>query len=422
MSGEASLTEAIEKSILTSPTEKRFVAGKTPIKLQEVPFGLEEVNEAIDSLMTTQLVMGKKTKIFEDEWSRWVGRPYSVCVNSGSSALLLVMMWLKFHKARQTGRSEILIPAVTWSTSLFPAMIVGLKPVLVDVDLNNLCVNSFAPFITDNTLAVMPVHLMGHACRMDVITEEARKHDLIVIEDCCEAHGTRYKGKKVGTFGDAGVWSFMFSHHITTIEGGMISVDDLDCADTFRMFRAHGWIRDVSGERKAKVIKENPDIHPSFLFADMGINVRPTEITASFGIHQLKRLDDFVELRRKAFKRIGEELSCYSEFIACFSEAENEYLSPFAYPLLVRDRAPFSRKDLRSFLEEHKIETRPIEGSNLSQHPFMRLYPDLVEIRGDLRNAAMVHERGFFFGLNQTTDEEKISYVAEIFRRFFAKL
>ena len=284
----------IKKYIKDNLIQENFIPGKTTVRLQEIPFGFEEVYEAFKSLLSTYLVMGAKTEIFEQEWSKWLGKRHSTFVNSGSSAILLAMMWLKFHKSKECKRDEILIPAVTWSTSLFPAMIVGLKPVLVDVDLDNLCVNSFAPYITDRTLAVMPVHLLGHACKMDVIIDEAKKNNLFVIEDCCEAHGTRYKNQKIGTFGDISIWSFMFAHHMTTIEGGMLSVDDENTDDIFRMFRAHGWVRDISENKKNKLIEENPDIDPHFLFPDIGLNLRPTEISASFGIHQLKRLNDYI--------------------------------------------------------------------------------------------------------------------------------
>lgn len=412
----------IKKYIKDNIFKEDFMPGKTPISLQEIPFGYEEINESIDSLLNTYLTMGKKTKLFEKEWSNWLGRKHSTCVNSGTSAVLLAMMWLKFHKAKECERDEILIPAVTWSTSLFPAIIVGLKPVLVDIDLDNLCVNSFDQYITDKTLAVMPVHLLGHTCKMDVIMKEAQKNNLYVIEDCCEAHGSKYKNKKIGTYGDISLWSFMFAHHITTIEGGMLSTNNIDIDDVFRMFRAHGWVRDISVNKKNKIIDNNPDIDPNFLFPDIGLNVRPTEISASFGIHQIKRLDGYIEKRRIAFNEITKKLIKYSDYIQLFPERKNEYLSPFAYPILVKDNAPFSKKILQSFLEEHKIDTRPIEGSNLAVQPFMERYSDLVEIRGELRNANLVHKNGFFFGLNQNTNIDRINYIIKIFEKFFEKI
>jgi len=401
---------------------EEFIPKKTPVRLQELPFGIDEIKEAIDSLISTFLVMGQKTKRFEKIWTNWIGRKESIFVNSGSSAVLLAMMWLKFKKAINDDRDEILIPAVTWSTSLFPAIIVGLKPILVDVDLDNLCVNSFSQYISNKTLAVMPVHLIGHACNMDRIMQEAEDHNIYVVEDCCEAHGTRYNGKKVGTFGDIGVWSFMFAHHITTIEGGMISVDSEDISDTMRMFRAHGWIREISEKKKKKIINENLNIHSSFLFPEIGLNVRPTEVNAAFGIHQMKRIDEFVDKRRAAFDKITEGLLPFSRYIQLFPEKEKEYFSPFAYPILINEDAPFSRNVMLDYLTDCNIHHRPIVGSNLASQPFMKLYAHLVEIRGELKNAEFIHNNGFFIGLNQDTNNERIEYIIKSFKEFFKKI
>ena len=330
----------LKKIIKANLPSKSYRSGD-PIRLQELPIDEKEILEGIESLISTFVVMGEKCLKFEKAWSNWLGRKHSVFVNSGTSGILLAMMWLKFHKATKN-KNEILIPAVTWSTSLFPAIIVGLKPVLVDIDLNNLCVNSFEKHITKNTLAFLPVHLMGHSCNMDKINKEAKKHNIIVIEDCCEAHGAKFKGKKVGTTGDVSVFSYMFAHHIITIEGGMISVNNEKLADIHRMFRAHGWIREISEKNKKKIISENPDIHPTFLFPELGLNLRPTEISAAFGIHQIKKLDNFIKKRRVSYFKIFNKLIKYDKYLTLFPENKNEYLSPFAFPILVKKNKYFT--------------------------------------------------------------------------------
>ncbi|MBH10202.1 MAG: DegT/DnrJ/EryC1/StrS aminotransferase [Candidatus Marinimicrobia bacterium] len=390
---------------------------KSITKLQEVTFNHLEIEEAIDSMLSTYVVMGEKTKIFENLWSSWIGREKSVFVNSGSSAILLAMMWLKF-KISNNEKNEILIPAVTWSTSLFPAIIVGLKPVLVDVDLSNLCTNSFEKYISDNTIAIMPVHLLGHACNMSKIMKEARKHNLVVIEDCCEAHGTKYRKMKVGTYGDIGIWSSMFAHHISTIEGGMISLDNQELDDLFRMFRAHGWVRDISEESRKLFINNNRGIHPSFLFPELGINVRPTEINASFGIHQMKKIDNFINNRRNAFQALYEQLNQYNDFFLFFPEQEHEYFSPFAFPILIRESAPFDRSQLLNHLSICKIEHRPIAGSNLAQQPFMEHYSSLINTSHNLYNAEKINDLGFFIGLNHKTDELRINHIIKSIKTF----
>lgn len=398
----------------------RFVPGKTKIPLQEVMFSEDEITESIDSLLSTYLVMGKKVSQFEQLWSKWLGCKYSIATNSGTSALLLAMIWLKFHKASE-GRKEVLIPAVTWSTTLTTPLILGLKPVLVDVDMKNLCINSFSQYITKNTLAVVPVHLMGHSCNMSSIMSEAKASSVYVIEDSCEAHGTRWNGQKVGTFGNVGCFSFMFSHHISTIEGGMICVDSDDLNDIFRSFRAHGWIREMSKDRKRYFEKRYNHIDRRFLFSDVGLNVRPTEIVGAFGMHQIAKIDPFIEKRRYAFNKISQELIKYLDFIYIFEEQENEYYSPFAYPIVVREKAPFSKQELARFLEENMIETRQIEGGNLARQPLYEKYRDYIEIRGSLKNADLIQNNGFFFGINQNTDDNKIDYIVGVLKRFFKK-
>tara|TARA_S200000501_G_C20871778_1_gene764644 strand:- start:3191 stop:4438 length:1248 start_codon:yes stop_codon:yes gene_type:complete len=400
--------------------KETYDSNKSTVRLQEVNYDIQEVEEAIKSLLSTFVVMGKKTKLFEQLWSKWIGRKHSVFVNSGSSGLLLAMMWIKFKKSTSI-KNEILIPAVTWSTSIFPAIIVGLKPVLVDVDLSNLCTNSFANYISDKTVAILPVHLMGHACNMDVIMEEAKKHNLAVIEDCCEAHGAKYNGKKVGTFGDVGIWSSMFAHHISTIEGGIISSDTVELDDLFRMFRAHGWVRDISDSKKKEIINNNINIDPSFLFPELGINVRPTEINAAFGIHQIQKIDSFIEKRRQAFQNIHNQLKDFEKYFTFFPEQKNEYFSPFAFPILLNENAPFSRKEIIDYLTESRIEHRPIAGSNMAQQPFMKNYGQLLDISNNLPNAKKIHENGFFIGVNHQTNDLRIDHIIKSFKSFLKK-
>ncbi len=401
------------------PREK-FIPGKSKIPLQEVMFAEEEIAEAIDSMLSTQVVMGKKVREFEKAWCGWLGSPCAVASNSGTSALLLAMLWLKFHQATPE-KQEVLIPAVTWSTTLTTALVLGLKPVLVDVDLTTLCVDTFAPGLSRRTLALVPVHLMGHSANMTNVVREAKAVSAFLVEDACEAVGTRWEGKKAGTFGEVGAFSFMFAHHLSTMEGGMCSLQSEEMADLFRAFRAHGWVRDSSPDFRIHFEEKYPQIDRRFLFGDVGLNLRPTEITGAFGIHQLKKADSFIEKRRWAFQQLTQGLRAYGEFFHLFEERPGEFLSPFQYPIVLREKAPFSRAVLMSFLEENLIETRQLAAGNLARQPFLERYRDLIEIRGELRNADRIHSSGFVFGINQSTDQERISYLLEVFQRFFKR-
>ncbi len=183
---------------------------------------------------------------------------------------------------------EVITPAVTWATTVWPIANLGLTPVPVDVGPETFTIDpaQVEAAITPKTRAILLVHLLGRPCDMEAITAIARRHDLVVIEDCCEAHGASYRGKKVGSFGLAGTYSFYFSHHISTIEGGMIVTDDDELAQLPRSLRAFGWTRDWDNG----VAPNDSDFDPRFLFVNVGFNLRPTEIQGAFGIHQLGRL------------------------------------------------------------------------------------------------------------------------------------
>src|SRR3990167_8707878 len=198
---------------------QEFIPGKTRIPLSSPTYGAPEVIEALDSLMSTWVTMGKKVKTFEAMFAEYIGTWHGVMVNSGSSANLLALSALGLQPGE-----EVITPAVTWATTVFPIAQVGAVPVLVDVerDSYNISPDAIEAALTPRTRAIMPVHLLGNPCNMDAIMDIAERHKLYVIEDCCEAHGAEYHGRKVGSFGDAASFSFFFSYLISTIEGGML--------------------------------------------------------------------------------------------------------------------------------------------------------------------------------------------------------
>ena len=218
-----------------------------------------------------------------------LGCPEAIMVNSGSSADLLIAFALVNPQTKYLNPGdEILVPSVTWPTQLWSLMMAGLKIRFVDTDpyTLNMDLNDLENKIGPNTRAISLVHLMGNPCDMDRVRAICQKHNLILIEDCCEALGAEFKGKSVGTFGLAGSFSFFFSHHITTMEGGMIICRDQSLSDLFRLLRAHGW------GRNAKYIKPQSQngLDPRYMFLNWGFNVRPTELQASFGLEQLQKV------------------------------------------------------------------------------------------------------------------------------------
>lgn len=395
---------------------RKFIAGETKIPLSAPSYGWEETYEALESLLTTSVTMGEKVHEFERRFANYIGARNSVMINSGSSANLLALSVLTNPtiKQRIKRNDEIITPAVTWSTTIFPIINVGAIPVLVDVDLKtyNIDADQVEKAITNKTRAIMLVHLLGNPCDMKRIMEIAEDHDLLVIEDACEAHGAEFNGRKVGSFGDLSTFSFFFSHHISTIEGGMVLTDNDEYAELARSLRAHGWIREL--KNREKIAEKYSEIDDRYLFINIGFNVRPTEIQGAFGIHQIKKLDKFIEIRRKNAKYLTKELEEFREYLLLPTERENVKHVWFGYPITVKPTAPFDREELRNYLEAKLIETRPIMAGNMAEQPAINLFKHRVV--GDLSNSRAIMRRSFFFGTHHAIGQRE--YIANCIKEF----
>ena len=394
--------------------------GSTRIPLAAPPFGWEEVWEGIESLLSAKVTMGTKVREFENLFAQYLGVRHAIMVNSGSSANLLALSILTnpaMGNRIQPG-DEIITPAVTWATTVLPIINCGAIPVLIDVDLAtfNIDVEKIEEAITARTRAIMVVHLLGNPCDMKRVMEIARSRDLFVIEDACEAHGAEVNGRKVGTLGDLATFSFYFSHHITTIEGGMIVTNDDAYADQARSMRSFGWIRNLKDADQ--IAAEHSNIDPRFLFINPGYNLRPTEIQGAFGIHQMKKLDGFIEIRRDNARFWTTRLSEFSDCLRVQDERAGTRHVWFAYPLTVNPGAPFSKEQLTDFLEERGVETRPIMAGNIVEQPVMRLLP--YRQVGDLPNSRFVMRNAFLIGNHTGVRDEERATVLEHIRDFIA--
>jgi CDP-6-deoxy-D-xylo-4-hexulose-3-dehydrase len=390
-----------------------FVPGKTKIPLTVPTYGSEEVEEAVDSLLSTWVTMGSKVKKFEEAFANYNGSKHAVMVNSGSSANLLALSVLTNpivpgHIEKGT---EIITPAVTWATTVYPIANVGCTPVLVDVDPRtfNILPEEIEASIGPSTKAIVPVHLLGGPCRIDEISEIAEKNNLALVEDACESTGAEFQGKKVGSFGDMGTFSFFLSHHISTIEGGMIVTDDDALHEYLKAMRAFGWVRDLSDN--SKFAAENKLVDPRFLFITDGYNLRPTEIQGGFGIHQITKLDRFIEIRRANAEYWSKKLSEYSDILVLPDEPPGTKHVYFGYHLTVSPEATFSREQLVNHLENKQIETRPVMAGNMAEQPVMKHLPH--RISGTLPNSRMIMRNSFFFGNHTGIGEEEREYIAE---------
>lgn len=390
MNNRSRIAELIREEMAALPVLEHDA--KLGIPLQVPSFGAEEVLDALEAMLDTQVTMGPRVRAFEEAWAHWCGSKHAVMVNSGSSANLLAWAGLK-HLGVLKEDDEILVPAVGWSTTLFPILQNGLRAVLVDVDPKTLCMDPALArsAVNSRTRAVCVVHLLGCPCDMSAILELG----LPILEDACAAHGAEINGKRVGSIGKLGSFSFFFSHHITTMEGGILVTDDESLADTLRSLRAHGWIREM--RRRDEIARACPDTDPRFLFISQGYNLRPTDLAGAFGLRQLERLEGFIARRRANHHAWCDSISEWHLPLQVFPEVAGTLHSAFAFPFVLGDDAPYDRASLMRFLESRAISTRPISGGNLSRQPAMRHAPGLLTPH-PLVVADRVHDRGFFIG------------------------
>lgn len=404
---------------LLKQNKDSFYPPSDKIPLSVPIYGPDEIMEVIDCLVTSNVTMGEKTSKFEKLFTSKLGVKHAIMVNSGSSANLLAAFAIVntlYHRKLSIG-DEIIFPALTWPTTIYPFVQAGLTPVLVDVEPDTFNINYklLEEALSQKTKAICPVPILGNPCNMTEITKFADKHNLLLIEDTCEALGSKFDNKYCGTFGDIGTFSFYFSHHITTIEGGMVTTNDDDLYEIMLSLRSHGWTRHLPNPKKYE--DKYPEIDKRFLFINTGFNLRPTELQASFGIYQLNKLENFNENRRKMAKKLLEKLKPFNEYLQLPVEKDNSYHTWFGFPFLVKTESKISRKEIVKVLESKGISTRPIVGGNLSLQPAFSTFN--YKISGKLVVADNIHKTGIYIGVHPNTNEKNIKYISNVFSKIF---
>lgn len=409
----AELGSLIDEYFELKPAETEDLSCPLSVPL----YGAEEVRAALAPMLSQSVTSGGLVREFESAFADFIGAKHAVMVNSGSSANLLAVAALAAQgvpKGLRPG-DEVIVPAVTWPTTVTPILQNGGVPVFVDVDPHtlNLRPEDLEQALSPRTRAIFVVHLLGNPVAMDPLMSFAKEHDLWVMEDTCESLGTKINGRYAGAIGDMGTFSFYFSHHITTVEGGMLVTDNPQLADLTRSLRSHGWTRDLSNRKEVE--SASPWIDPRFLFVYLGYNVRPMEVQAAFGLVQLKRLEQFNEARRRNARLLLAALSDIEE-IDFVVEQEGGRSTWFGFPVMLRDAE--TRQALSRHLEERRIETRPIVAGNLTVQPAFRDSPHRTV--GSLANATMIGQRGLFIGNHPDLDERRMAHIIDAFRSFFA--
>ena len=334
-------------------------------------FTKSDMNAAINLLKKKKriLTQSKQVKIFEKKWSQWLGVKYSVFVNSGSSANLLSMTILKILY----GKGEIILPALTWVSDVNSVIQNNFKPILVDINPNNLCMSEseIIKKINKKTLAVFMTHAQGFNGLSTKLLNILRKKKILLIEDVCESHGATFNKKKLGTFGKISNFSFYYAHHISTIEGGMICTNDRKIFHLAKILRSHGMAREI-GDRKLenRIVKKYPNLSPKFIFLYPAYNFRNNEISAVIGVNQLKSLNKNNKIRRKNFKYFLRLLD-KNKYVTDFQLKGN---SNYAFPLILKEANCKDRDKVELTLKKNNIGFRRGGGGGGSQcrHPCLK--------------------------------------------------
>ena len=353
---------------------------------------LRAVQKVIESGNYT---MGKQVIKYEKMFAEFVGSNHCVMVNSGSSANLLAVASLFYVKVpKLKRRDEVIVPAVSWATTYSPLYQYGLKLKFADIDLNTLNYNldELKKAVSSKTKMILVVNLLGNPNDFDIINNIIGDRDIILVEDNCEALGATYRGKHTGTFGLLGTYSSFFSHHISTIEGGMIVTDNEELYHILLSLRAHGWTRQLPKENL--ITKKSNDIfEESYRFILPGYNVRPTEISGAIGIEQLKKLPDLLDGRRKNAKYF---LKLFKEHPIFIIQKDVDNSSWFGFSLVIKSDTKIKRSDIIKCLTKNGIECRPIVAGNILRNNVIKYFN--YEVSGNMKNANYLHENGLFIG------------------------
>jgi CDP-6-deoxy-D-xylo-4-hexulose-3-dehydrase len=418
-----------------SRKDEPFRPGETRIPYAGRVFDEREMQAMVKAVLDFWLTLGPYGDEFEGKLRSFLGVSDVILVNSGSSANLLAVSALCSKELQNPLRpgDEVITPAATFPTTVAPLLQNGLIPVFVDCTLGtyNIDPTLLEGAVSDRTRAIFVPHTLGNPCQMDAIVEFAGRHELFLLEDACDALGSSYRGRRVGTFGHLGTLSFYPAHHITTGEGGAVVTNDQGLARISRSIR--DWGRDcyctyrttepfgACGKRFVFEIPGMPETYDHrYIYSNIGYNLKPTDIQAALGSAQMDKLPQFIEARQRNFRRLQEGLEEFGEFLILPSWDPEADVAWFAYPITVRETAPFDRKALIVWLEEGLIQTRLLFAGNILKQPGYREIPHRLPL--PLPNTDIVMRRTFFIGVYPGLRDAHIDYMLDRFRKFFSRI
>ena len=391
-------------------------------KLAASSWGKEEVQAMHRIIDTGMHSMGSTVKEFEEKFASYVGTKHAVMVNSGSSANLIGFHALRLLKFKNVAHKiKVAVPAVSWSTTYFPLQQLGFQLVFVDVDLENfnMDLDMLDKVARENDLDfVCGVNLLGNPMDFDRLTSICNENNIIFVEDNCESLGAEYNGKKTGGFGLFGSFSFFFSHHLVTMEGGMVCTNDADLANYARSLRAHGWLREVDEDSDLHGLLEGvSEFEKKFRFVVPGYNLRPIEMEAAIGLEQLKKANSFFETRRSNFSKIKKILSQYNDF---HIQEAYEMATWFGFGILLKNKLEGKRSDLVKCFEKYNIEARPLLAGNFLKNPVIEHLDYIVPYA--CKNSDYIDENGIMLGNYNRDMTNELQLLEDCLREFFQTL
>lgn len=363
-------------------------------------------------IASNRLSMGDEVRHLEREMAEWHGVDHAVMVNSGSSANLIGVTAMRFkYETLYQAKKRVIVPSVGWSTTYSPLFYNNFQPVFVDIDQDDYCidVDEVAKYIDEDTFGVFAVNLLGEPCNYDALVNLCEKNGCLLFEDNCESMGALYNDRLTGTIGVFGTLSFFFSHHMTTIEGGMILTNDSDFADICRSLRAHGWVRELSEDSALRQNADRGEFKNLFNFVLPGFNVRPTEISGAIGRAQLLKLEESIRQRR--YNRILFDAVC-EKYPFIKPQKISSGNSAFSFAFTIEDETVCDQATLARIFKENHVEARPVASGNFTSHVCAKKYMQTENVR--LPNAEKLEMQGMMLGNHPRPMDLEISYLDEL--------
>jgi CDP-6-deoxy-D-xylo-4-hexulose-3-dehydrase len=381
--------------------------------LAEQTISPSELSEVAAWLTTNPwLTQGALVREFEQTWARWLGTRHGVFVNSGSSANLL--MYAALDCSGRLRNRKVVVPAVSWATTVAPAIQLGFEPLMCEADATTfgLDLAHLEKLLKEHEpAAVILVHVLGCPNDMQTILQLKERHGFLLMEDCCAAHGSRFDNRKVGTFGELSSFSFYYGHHMSTIEGGIICTNDDDLTDLLFQLRSHGWAKDLSSRKEAELAKQHKPVefNRPFTFYLPGYNVRSTDLNARIGLLQMQRLESMIA-RRIENHRVYQQRFRSAPGFSC-QVNDRAVISSISFAGMARSEEHRAR--IGQVLRDRQIETRPLGGGNMSRQPFWtQRYPSI-----DLPVADRIHRQSFQLPNHHLLSTDDIHFICDVVTR-----